>query len=141
MGGRGSYSFFDHTADVGVDVAAPTLEGLFETAAAALFELLVEAGELAPRVDRHVTVKGTDHEELLVRWLAELLYLHNTEGLLFARFRISDLSGGRLVGMASGELYDPSRHRVKTEIKAVTYHQVSVKRDDGVWRARVVFDV
>ena len=137
----GSYSMFDHTADVGVDVTASSPEALFETAAVALFDLLVDTRALAPRVERFITVTGVDYEELLVRWLAELLYLHDTEGLLFSRFTVTELSAGWLTGTATGELYDPERHHVKTEIKAVTYHQVSVRPENGGWKARIIFDV
>lgn len=137
----GSYHLFDHTADIGIDVVAPTAEAVFETAARALFEQIAQLGDVAPRVERRIAVTGADRAELLVRWLAELLYLHDTEGLLFSEFKVTRLSPGELAGRASGEPYDPERHQLNTEIKAVTYHQVAVERGDGGWRARVVFDV
>jgi SHS2 domain-containing protein len=46
-----------------------------------------------------------------------------------------------LKAVARGDIFDPSRHRFKTEIKAVTYHQVEVKEVDGKWEGRVIFDV
>jgi SHS2 domain-containing protein len=70
------YSWFDHTADVGVEVTAPSLEILFKTSAAALFDLLAERrSEVAAsiQVEREIRVTGADREELLVRWLSELL--------------------------------------------------------------------
>ena len=137
----GSYSFFDHTADIGIELEASSPEALYQAAARALFELVIDTREIETRVERIVKVVGEDHAELLVRWLAELLYLHETEGLLFSRFEVTEVSTGALSGLAAGEPYDPRRHHIKTELKAVTYHQASVRNDDGVWRGRVVVDV
>lgn len=139
-----SYSWFDHTADVGVDLTAPSLEKLFETAATALFDLLVELlpGEPRPHeVQREVWVRGADREELLVRWLSELLYIHDAEGVVFHEFKITEMRDDSVSGRATGEISDPVRHRARTEVKAVTYHQVFVRQEAGSWKARVVFDV
>jgi SHS2 domain-containing protein len=46
-----------------------------------------------------------------------------------------------LKALARGEIFDPSRHRFKTEIKGVTYHQVEVRQKDRGWEGRVVFDL
>ena len=141
---RSSYSIFDHTADIGVEVTAPSLPVLYETAAFALFDIMAEPRETHPDskgVSLEVSVTAADLEELLVRWLSELLYLYDTRGLLLYRFEVVEVSAGRLRARVEGERPDPLRHRVKTEIKAVTYHQVTVKRDGDSWRARVVFDV
>ena len=139
-----SYSWFDHTADVGLEVIAPSLEALFETAARALFDLLAgppARGAGLVEVEREIRVTGADTEELMVRWLSELLYLHDTEGLVFDRFDISEIRNDLLAGRAAGERHDPGRRRLRREIKAVTYHQLLVRREGHGWKARVVFDV
>ena len=139
--GRGTYRLFDHTADIGVEISAPTLQSLFETAAESLFDLLADTSSVSAREERSVVVAGADLDDLLVRWLAELLYMHDAEGWLFSRFAVPSVAGERLEGVAAGELYDPGRHRIKTEIKAVTYHQAAVTRTENGWKARIVFDV
>ena len=40
-----------------------------------------------------------------------------------------------------GEVYDPARHELYREFKAVTYHDLRVEKTGGIWRARVIFDV
>ncbi len=140
----GRYVLIDHTADVGVAVTAPTLEGVFETAATALFDILVESDEAPAEpgpVVVGVRVEGADLEEVLVRWLAELLYLHDTRGLVFERFEVTEADSGHAAGRARGGPFDPSRHRRRTELKAVTYHQARVASAQGGWEARVIFDV
>lgn len=140
MGG-GSYRTFDHTADLGIEVMAPSFAALFETAAAALFDVLTDARAIRPRLERHLAVTGADRVELLVRWLSELLYLHDTEGLLFVRFRVKSIEENALSAIAEGEPYEPGRHEVRTEVKAVTYHQAAIVEASDGWLARFVIDV
>lgn len=138
----GSYRLFDHTADVGVEASARSRPELFETAAIALFSLITDVDTVVPRIERELSVGACDTEELLVRWLSELLFLHDAEGQLFSRFAVSLLTPTHLRALVSGEPFDPVRHPVKTEVKAVTYHQVTVReREDGTHEARFVVDV
>lgn len=140
MGG-GSYRTFNHTADLGIEVMAPSFAALFETAAAALFDVLTDASAIRPRLKRHLAVTGADRVELLVRWLSELLYLHDTEGLLFGRFHVESIEENSLSAIAEGEPYEPGRHEVRTEVKAVTYHQAAIVDASDGWLARFVIDV
>jgi protein archease len=137
---RGSFEFIDHTADAGIRVEAPTVEDLFATAALAFSELVTSVDSVDCRVERRFKLQEDDMETLLVSWLQELLYLLDTEDLVFARFqvRIHDLS---LAATAWGDVFDPKIHTIKTEIKAVTYHQLEVVESDQGWQAQVIFDI
>jgi SHS2 domain-containing protein len=42
---------------------------------------------------------------------------------------------------ARWEPYDAARHPLRTELKAVTWHQLSASESGGRWKARVIFDV
>ncbi len=139
-----SYTIFDHTADIGIEMIAPTLPALFETAAFAMFDLMAELADGdpgPPDLRQEVRVTAADLEELLVRWLAELLYLHDSRGVVFCRFAVVEISPESLTAKVEGTYLTSRRHRIKTEIKAVTYHQVKVTRSGESWRGRVVFDV
>ena len=140
----GTWTWFDHTADIGLEVAAPSLESLFSTAAHALFDLLIE-----PTADRQpsclmkrvIEIDANNPPELLVRWLAELLYIHETSSMVLTRVHIRELSDDRIAGDVLWEPFDRSRHRLRREIKGVTYHQVCVEQQPAGWRARLVLDV
>ena len=137
---RGSFEFIDHTADVGILVTAHTPEGMFETAALAFTGLVTNVDSLNLRLERKFRLQEDDMETLLVSWLQELLFLLDTEDLVFGRFQVNlqDLS---MEATAWGEVFDPEIHPMKTEIKAVTYHQLEVEQSDQGWQARVIFDI
>ena len=135
------YQTFDHTADIGIRAFGRNLGELFANAAYALFDQLTDLRKVRKEVSREISIQGGDREDLLIRWLGELLFLCESRGYLFKEFSFSRLEPTSLKAVARGEIFDPSRHRLKTEIKAVTYHQVEVKEKDGRWEGKVVFDV
>lgn len=135
------YETFDHTADLGVRVFGQTCEEVFANAAYALFDLLTDLNHVRENFSYDLRVEAADREELLVRWLSELLSLSESRGYLFKNFSFSHLDQTSLQAEARGEAFDPSRHKFKMEIKAVTYHQVELKEKDGKWEARVIFDI
>jgi SHS2 domain-containing protein len=135
------YRIFDHTADLGVEIAGVSLEELYAGAALALFDLLTDLSSVRAGVAREIVVLGEDPADLLVNFLRESLYAWNGDRFLMKACRIREVSPRRLKALLRGEPFDPSRHRIKQEIKAVTYHQASVEKTAAGWRARVVFDV
>jgi len=136
-----NYILFDHTADLGLEVYGDDEGELFCNAAFALFDIMYDTEAVAVRVWRDMAVEGSDREDLLVNFLRELLYLCNGEGLLLKEFIMLRFGDHRLEGTVGGERYDPDRHRLHQEIKAVTYHQVRVEETGGGWKGRVIFDV
>ena len=118
------YETFDHTADIGIRAFGRTVGEVFTNAAYALFDQLTDLRKVGERATQEISVEGADREDLLIRWLGELLFLSLSRGYLFKEFSILHLNSNSLKAIARGEIFDPSRHRFKTEIKAVTYHQV-----------------
>jgi SHS2 domain-containing protein len=135
------YKLFDHTADLGVEISGKTLEELFVHATFALFDLITNLQNVKVAQVRKIVVEGTDLEDLLVNYLREVLYLWNGEGLLLSDYEIMELNSCYLVGEVRGEPFDPGRHRINVEIKAVTHHQALVRETETGWIGRVVFDV
>ena len=137
------YEFFEHTADVGAVVRGATLPRLFENAARAMFDLICDRRTVRPRRAVRIVVRGESLEDLLVRWLSELLFRLETQGLLFTSFAVERVDRTLLLarGVARGETIDRSRHALRHEIKAVTYHQIRLIRGRSAWRVRIVFDV
>jgi len=134
------FEVIDHTADVGVVAYGADLGRAFANAARGLFSLVTELDSVAEVISRDLELAAPDREDLLVAWLNELIYLFDTEHLLFKRFEVT-VFGNRLKARVYGEKVDSSRHRLKTGVKAATYHLLEVSKDDGGYRVRVIFDI
>jgi len=137
----GRFEMVDHTGDIGVRVFGETLSQLFEQAAQALTFILTDPETIAPKQTRKLVLEARTGEELLITWLNELVYLFDTEGLLFKEFTILTLGDHHLEAEARGEVFDEGRHPIKTTVKAATYHQLKIENRKGVWTAQVIFDL
>lgn len=138
-----SFEFVEHTADIAVRLRARSVGGLFDMAAAALTDALLDPGSIVVTGGRTVTLEAPELDLLLVDWLQELLFLFETEGFLVARSRVHVDAGERctLRAEVSGEPRDPARHHLKLLIKAVTYHGLHIERTDDGYAATIIFDI
>ncbi len=137
-----NFSIIDHTADMGLKVRGETLEKLFENAAGSMIRLVVKVPDAHPSETAEVHVSGSDLEDLLVRWLGEILYFFEGEKKIATNVRITSISPQHLDATLQIIPYDPDLHELLSEIKAVTYHQIRVSRkDDRLWEAQVIFDL
>ena len=138
MGMERDFEIVNHTADVGIIAYGADMRQAFANAAGALFSLITELDDVAEVLHRDVELTAPDEEGLLVGWLNELIYLFDTENILFKRFDITRLSDTRLEARAYGEKV--SKHKLKTGIKAATYHMLKVERNNGC-RVQALFDI
>jgi len=137
----------EHTADLAMELEAPSLEELFLAAAGGMVGVLVGSEE-GRRVEpstavsqrRTLELEAPDREALLVEWLRELLYLHTAEDLFYRGAEIQRLGDTRLVAQVSFAAQS-GVGAVERELKGVTYHDLEVSRRDNGWYARVVFDL
>ncbi|MFW6198644.1 MAG: archease [Acidobacteriota bacterium] len=140
--GAAGHREIDHTADLGFEVWGPDLSSAFIEATRALMEVCTDRGATRAREDRSLEVAGDDPEELLVRWLHEVYLQLEIEGWLTADVESLGVGDETVRGTLRGEVYDPDRHTLHTEIKAITYHEMKIERgDDGLVRTTVVLDV
>lgn len=135
------YETFEHTADLGLRIRAADLDTLFAEAAQALFATIVDdRGSVQPRQCVEVNLGSDELSYLLFDWLNELLYRWDTEHLLFGRFEVH-VSDAGLVGKAWGEPLDRSRHTLSHEVKAITYHGLTVEQTADGWLAEIIVDI
>jgi SHS2 domain-containing protein len=138
---RQPYEVFEHTADVGLRVFGQTLPELFIHAAQGMESLMVAPEQIRCVTSRTVTVEGHDHLSLLMAWLNELIYLFDTEYLLFRDFEIEAFSDTCLIARACGEPYDAQRHELSSAIKAVSWHEAAINTVDGGYSVSIIFDI
>lgn len=135
------FEILDHTADIGLIVYGKDLKTLFENAGEAFFHLITDWKKVRQKEERTIELKGESLERLMVDWLNELLYLHEVKNLLFKRVKVEAVSEEGLKAKVKGEPFEEGRHVIKTGVKAVTHHQIQVKKENGGWRARVILDL
>jgi len=136
------YELFEHTADLGLRVRAPDLNTLFAEAATCLFAAVLEdVASVRPEQSVTIELAGSEREFLLFDWLRDLLLRFDTDHIVFGRFEVQVRDDG-LTGKAWGEPYDPARHLLAHEVKAITYHELKVVRDgEARWLAEVIVDI
>jgi SHS2 domain-containing protein len=135
------FEILDHTADIGLIVHGENLKALFENAGEAFFHLITDLRKVKRRVERRVNIQGESLDRLMVDWLSGLLYLHDVENLLFRGFNVDSVGEEGLKAIVKGEPFRDGIHVIKTEVKAVTYHQLEVRQEDGRWRAQIILDL
>lgn len=135
------YQTFEHTADIGLTARADTLGELFEALAECLAGLIVPPRQVAATGARRIEVRAEDVEALAVDFLAAVMNTIQTDHFMVAAVRVSEISETAVVAKLRGESYAPARHELGMEVKAVTYHQLSIARDGGTWAGRVILDI
>ncbi|HKS17290.1 MAG TPA: archease [Planctomycetota bacterium] len=134
-------SFLDHTGDVGFEVRSDTLEGLFRRAARGLYEILVERLPAAGDAEETIDLRDDAPDLLLRSFLSELLYRFLASRAILVDFLEFRIEGNHLRARGPAARFDPVRDGLRTELKAVTYHQLEVRREASGWTARIIFDV
>jgi SHS2 domain-containing protein len=140
----GKYRFLENVAiaDAAFQAEADSLEELLQVCAEATFEVMADSANVERKDKEEVELTGENPEELLFDWLAELIYLKDLKSMLFSRFDVDvqKKDGYSLRASVWGEPADQAKHKVRVDVKAVTYHLLEVKEKGGKWTARVVLD-
>jgi len=135
------YEQFPHTADIGVRVYGSSLKELFANAAFAMFDIIADLEGLKGDVVRDFELTAPNQEELLVAFLDELLFDFYTKQLIFFKFDIEDLAGNRIKAKATARPIGANRNRLKTEIKAATYHDLKIRKSKEGYEVEIIFDI
>lgn len=136
-------TWLEHTADAGFHVSAPSPGRVYEQAVAALRSLLLGNAVVEPRCRIPLRLEGEDRAERLVALLEEVIFRLEVERFVTAGAEVQEdsVGPGSLSLHLIGEPWDPARHRVLCEVKAVTYHRLSFMEEAGGARATVVVDL
>jgi SHS2 domain-containing protein len=145
-GRRSGFRYLSNVAlaDIAFVARGDSLPALFEAAARALSEVMVDRRTVVARVKRRLELKSPTVDRLLYDFLTELIVIKDVESLLFKDFEISIVSrrGQKLTCDARGEEIDRERHALRNDVKAVTMHMFGVKKViGGRWEATVVLDI
>jgi SHS2 domain-containing protein len=140
-GACGHYELFDHSADIGIRVSAPSCAALFAVAGRALMDWIGPPPTSGEFCSRDLHLRAEDLEELMVRWLQELIYEFQHHHNYTERAEKLEVSTGSLQTILVGRIWDESSHGNYREVKAVTYHHLVVIQEGSLWRANIILDV
>ncbi len=140
------YAVLDHTADVGLAAWGATPADAFVQAGRGMFAVIFGAATPWPSIadsteTREVEVGGPDWSDLLVNWLAELLFLFETERFIAVSMRVEVCKPPVCRAQLSGHRLPEGEVPAGLMIKAVTYHQIQVNLTPLETDLRVILDV
>lgn len=136
-----NFEFLDHTGDIGVVVSGNDSSDLFAAAGVVLAELMYEPHRVSEARTHPVALEAASMDELMVRWLNELLYLFEVKRLAWKTIEVEVAGENSLSAILHGEEYQVGKHTFKTGLKAATYHQLEIQAAPGRHRAQIIFDV
>jgi SHS2 domain-containing protein len=129
-------------ADIAFEAEAHTIDGLFETCATALTDIMVDPRTLGRGVTKVFSVRSENLDRLLYDFLTELIVAKDVDSMLFKKYRVkSSPDGTSLSAYAKGEPINRDKHALRNDVKAVTMHMFGIAKSGKKWKATVVLDV
>jgi len=131
----------EHTADIGISFWGATPADLFREAALGLLEVMLGPVHVSGNEALQIELHRNSLEELLVAWLNELLFQFEIRGFLPGAFVFEQIGPNSLRVRLTGGPYDAHRWPLERQVKAATYHQLQIERQQGGWQATVYLDL
>ncbi len=139
------FKFLEHTADVFIEAYGENMEEVYENAALALFEVMTDTSKIDQTLSEVVEVRATDNFELLYNWLEQFLVKFEVENKIYSKFEVEAIkkinSKFFLRAKIFGESFDNEKHPSKVEVKAITYHDMDIEENNGLFKAKVLLDI
>jgi len=136
-----SYEFFPHTADVKFRAYGKTLEEAFENAALATFQVM-STKKIHSSMKKEISVQAQDYQSLLYSFLEELLFLLDTEDFFLSKIHVSIREKDDVLFLKADVSGDNvKKYETHTSVKAVTYHEMFIKKGKNHWVIQAVLDV
>lgn len=135
-----SYRVLDVPGDVGLRAEGDTVEECFISAAKGLYSLITDIDKVEPLIEKTIEITDESLESLLISFLNELIFQFDAYGFLgkSINLKIDRLS---LKATLKGETFDPQKHERKLLIKAATYHNLKLFRENSLFVAEIIFDI
>lgn len=136
-----SVEFFDHTADMGVRVRAPSLAELVPVATKGLYSVIGQIVCGDPLEDVLIHLQGENPEIVLRDYLARVLLLFETKQTQLLNFKRVEFDHRALLVHAESALVDHAHSVYYREVKAVTYHELAIRETPDGFEATFIVDI
>jgi len=135
----------EHTADIGIMASGSSLEELFANAAFGMLSIIYHEFPRQVHGSKIVELQVSNLVELLVRWLSEInfmLLVHHFLPVHILQLQLKETNQNyNLQAVIAGCDSTQQQEAIRTEIKAVTYHQLELDRNEEGYRVRIIFDI
>ncbi len=131
------YKVLEHKADLKIQAFGKNLPELFSNILEGMFRSCQPEISGKKKCVRKVQIKSQNLESLLVDFLSEALYLSDINNEVYFKAKFDLLNERELSAKLEGYKMESSVF----EIKAVTWHNLEIKKQKHQWQATVLFDV
>jgi SHS2 domain-containing protein len=138
---QASYTILEHPSDVGIEAHGKNLTSAFVQVARGMMSIIIDTSTVDTSIMKEIIITASDVEQLLVKWLSEILYLYDGQQFVAKEFEIQALTDTEMKAVVKGEMLSKKKHRTKMDIKAVTYHQLAVEENKRSALIRVFVDI
>ncbi len=138
------YKFIDHTADLGIEITGSSKKELFEAGVEGMMDIICERKKLKENYYIELDIEGETDEELLFNLLKKVMDMIYLDSFLCKRCKIIDKRENKLKALCYGEKFKDEyipEDKIKKEIKAITYHNLEIKKSDNKYKTVIIFDV
>lgn len=138
-----SHKFLEDVAiaDVAFEAKGDNLNEVFEACGDAVFETIANLETLGDTETYTYTSENENVEDLLYDFLEEIIYLKDTESLIFKECNVIIKENNKIEVKFKGDKINQEKQELNTDVKAVTMHMFSLKKEKEGYRARIVLDI
>ena len=127
----------DHTADVMFEITGKTILTIYKDSAKALIQLLATPKTVKPKITKEVTIEGENEEELLYNLLEEIIFIKDSEGMVFNNADIKINKTLKLI--LKGDKVN--NQELGNDVKALTKHKFKLTKSKDGYKATLIFDI
>lgn len=130
----------DISGDVGLEIYGSDIKAVFTNAALGLYRLITPS-KVAGIETINLTVTGENKENLMIKWLNELIYIFDVDAFIASKVIIQNIIETELFAVLIGDFFDADRYERGLLIKAATYHNLVFEKQNNGYIVKVIFDI
>ena len=135
-----SYRVIDVAGDIGLRAEGKTIEECFVNAGLGLYSLITDISLIELEEKKEISLSEETLEEMLVSFLNELIFHFDAYGFIGKSIKVK-IKENSLKAEVYGEFFNPEKHERRLLVKAATYHNLVLKKDNNLWIAEIIFDI
>lgn len=144
MKNNNNFKYFDTTADIGIEVTSKNMTEAFKNSALATLNLITDIEKIETRITKEINITSEDEYGLLYDWITELLILLDSENFMASQYNITvtqNKNEHTIQGQITGDNYDTNKYNYKTEVKAITYHEMNIEESEKNIKIKFIVDL